>query len=788
MMPLSRRTVLSAALVVLWCALAGCTEERTRMDLEAMPLPEGGAVASVAVVEQTREPDDDDAEPTTSTTLVAPTPSGLFIQTDGAEGWTKLTPEWPESVVDTNAKPIAALVQEARRATFPASQRLVGQNGRLWLLWRPQGDARPKLFVSPDAGRTWQLAALPTPAAPRPTDGDNESESSSADDEQPESPKTVPQSANTTFRLLDHDELGLFLVMPREVWRAPTAADGPVEAEDWERIDLSGIDFSADSQPNELPSVVRNYAPPSASRPFEVVTVLGDQLRVYRRMKDASQWLMVSTLPTADRQLVDIPGSEHLLLVSPTQLYRSRDFAERWDPLQMPPSPDEREFSSAIATASDEGTVLLTATRSGEVYRSADLGSSWTSAHDADPDLRAITHLVDAPNRGAVFAATRGNGVLRSMAAGSNWHIFNTGLRASRPMSLHVRSDGTLLVGTNSGLFEAAPSEIGSRWTRLHDRSTTALHVDPDTATTYSGTFGGAVVVRGADGKNATTQTAPFDQTESVLVRPGRLRGIALLPNSIVSISARPDTQQVFAWSHRQGPLESRDGGNSWASMPLNEAFLSAMDESYISNFMVADQRTLYMLNHSVRGPEIAQIWRSRDDGETWTSIRRLADPQRALPIHLLRSTDGEDALFLSHRSRLLRSLDAGTTWRAVPGPWERSRFIAHSLRDRVHAMILETEHVTEFAVASDVAVGEPTVRRLTIDWPNAFEGRRENLRSMDFRGSRAYIATQNQLFLGTIPTSDQQMPDGVAVIITITAVFILIGVGFLFLRLAFRE
>jgi hypothetical protein len=222
--------------------------------------------------------------------------------------------------------------------------------------------------------------------------------------------------------------------------------------------------------------------------------------------------------------------------------------------------------------------------------------------------------------------------------------------------------------------------------------------------------------------------------------------------------------------------------------MPLNEAFLSAMDESYISNFMVADQRTLYMLNHSVRGPEIAQMWRSRDDGETWTSIRRLADPQRALPIHLLRSADGEDALFLSHRSRLLRSLDAGNTWRAVPGPWERSRFIAHSLRDRVHAMILETEHVTEFAVASDVAVGKPTVRRLTIDWPNAFEGRRENLRSMDFRGSRAYIATQNQLFLGTIPTSDQQMPDGVAVIITITAVFILIGVGFLFLRLAFRE
>jgi photosystem II stability/assembly factor-like uncharacterized protein len=794
MMRLSLRTALSAALLGLVCAAlaAGCTEERTRMQLEAMPLPEGGVAATIAVVEPASEafdPDEDKA-PTDKTTLVAPTPNGLYIQRPDAETWRQIRPEWPDAVTDANEEPLAALVQQSRGSTFPASQRFVGQSGHLWLLWRAPGDANPQLFLSDDAGQSWSTAPLPIAASTLDEDADATTDISSTapEDQDAAEKKALPQSANTSFRLLDYDQLGLFLVMPREVWRAPNNLDEPLEREDWTRLDLSGIDFSADAEFNQLPSVIRNYAPPSQARPFEVMTVLADQLRVYRRMKDASQWLMVSTLPTADRELLGIPGTDQLLLVSPTQLYRSRDFGERWDPLRMPPGPDDLEFSCAETTTAESGVVILAGTTSGELYRSEDAGSSWTAARTADPDVRAITDIVDAPTRDAVYVGSQGNGVLRSMEAGTNWHIFNTGLRASRPTTLHVRDDGTLLLGTNAGLFEAAPSEIGNRWTRLHDRSTTALHVEAATGRTYSGTYGGAVVVREADGTTSTIQTAPFDKTETILVRPRRLRGIKLMPNSIVSIEARSATGEVFAWSHKQGPLESSDSGNSWASMPLNAAFLNAMDQSYISNYVVSDGRTMFLLTHSVRGPEIAQTWRTLDDGETWTSVRRLDKPRRALPLHLLRSTVRDDTLYLSHQNELLRTLDAGETWRPVAGPWKRARIVAHALRDQTHAMVLETEHVTEFAVATDVDLAEPTVRRLTIDWPNPYEAGREDLRSMAFEGTRAYIATQNDLFLGTLPTNEQQMPDGVAVIVTITAVFVLIGVGFLFLSVAFRD
>ncbi|MGM0558557.1 MAG: WD40/YVTN/BNR-like repeat-containing protein [Myxococcota bacterium] len=792
MMRLSLRTALGAALVglILAALASGCTEERTRMQLEATSLPEGGTVATIAVVEPAAGEPSQDEEPSTSgSTLVAPTSAGLYVQRDGAETWRHIRPSWPESVTDANEEPLSALVQPSRGTTFPASQRFVGQDGHLWLLWRAPGDARPELFTSNDAGQTWRTTNLPI--APATTDDESEADaeaSTPSSAEEPSTSKVTHQSANTSFRLLDHDELGLFLVMPREVWRAPSDLDEPIERDDWTRIDLSGIDFSTDGEVNQLPSVIRNYAPSSESRPFEVMTVLADQLRVYRRMEDASQWLMVSTLPTVDRQLLDIPGTDELLLVSPTELYRSRDLGERWEPLRMPAGTDELEFTSAEAIVVDDRIVLIAATTSGQIYQSDDLGSSWTSARAADPDRRAITDIADAPSRDAIYASTRGSGVLRSMEAGTNWHIFNTGLHASRPAALHVRDDGNILLGTNAGLFEGAPSEVGSRWTRLHDRSTTALYVEEETGRTYTGTHGGAVVVREPDGTTSTIQTAPFDRSERILVRPRRLRGIQLMPNSIVEIGARDATGEVFAWSHKQGPLESIDSGGTWASMPLNAAFLNAMDKSYISRFVIADDSTMFMLSHSVRGPEIAQTWRSSDDGETWTSIRRLQEPKRALPVHLLPSPVRDDTLYLSHRHRFLRTLDSGQTWRPIPGPWGRANIIAHALRDQTHAMVLETEHVTEFAIATDVDLPEPTFRRLTIDWPNPYKVGREKLRSMDVRDSRVYIATQNDLLSGSLPTGEQQMPDSVAVIITITAVFVLIVVGFLFMSIAFRD
>jgi photosystem II stability/assembly factor-like uncharacterized protein len=102
--------------------------------------------------------------------------------------------------------------------------------------------------------------------------------------------------------------------------------------------------------------------------------------------------------------------------VPDSHIYRSSDSAETWQQLPVPDSLHSRTVWSILL---DNQNNLLASTDSG-VYRSSDMGTTWASVSTGlqDPSatrLSAVTRLAQDPKNGMFYAASRGQGVFRSL-------------------------------------------------------------------------------------------------------------------------------------------------------------------------------------------------------------------------------------------------------------------------------------------------------------------------------------------------------------------------------------
>jgi len=96
-------------------------------------------------------------------------------------------------------------------------------------------------------------------------------------------------------------------------------------------------------------------------------------------------------------------------------------------------------------------------------YLSEDGGQSWTNVLN----LPAWTVTIDASAPSTVYAATRTQGVFRSLDAGRTWHVINSGLTnlsmgRSAPVVVDPRNAQTLYVGGDGGVFKSLDG--GDHW------------------------------------------------------------------------------------------------------------------------------------------------------------------------------------------------------------------------------------------------------------------------------------------------------------------------------------
>jgi photosystem II stability/assembly factor-like uncharacterized protein len=770
---------------LLLLSLVGCTRESHRVDLVEVPTPPGGNVSTLARLDP-----DAEGEPAS---LVATSPSHLYVRPENGSRWEARSIPWPDRILSPGRPPTAGISPPRASFNFPRSTRLTTYEGRIWMLTRPRADRGPVLMVGHDAARSWSLAPLP-PFYRRRSPIDRGNDSDSID--------LTRIDTRTPPRLSNHGRHGLYLLDGHRIWRAVFEEDAPKTLRRWQPLDLSGLQPHEGPAGRDFPSVIRNYLPATEDRPFELLTVFGERLYVYRRQKGAERWILVSTLPAIDRQLFGYAGTDLVYLLSPETLYRTTDRGERWTGLPLSRDLNRSEITTAAfldepddpdAAPERPGlpTVLL-GTDTGSIYRSQyerqnEAEDVWEPVRPPDPDGRAITHLVASPGGRDVWASTEGLGLLRSTDGGRNWSRASRGFRATRPLDLAIGSHGAPLLGTESGLFRLTGAPEEGHWSRLHGRASSALVRRREPNRIFTGTFGGAIVSEAADGPVVPgRKDAPSPRMPPPLFQPWSAPTLPLPASAVLSIRERPNAETLFAWTHQQGLLTSSDDGVSWWHTPLNPGLLSTLRRSVVTNFVVGRGRHMYLTSHSLdRSSTPARLWRSSNDGETWHSVHTFSDSFPGAPFLLRRAARPVgNTLYFAHGDRLARSTNAGDSWTELQGPWTGGRIYAYAVEDDRQTLVYNTRNATRIAFLSDVAdTRRPDIRSYQLDWPAQSELHRPNVRRVVRHQRFVYVATSSSLFAGIIPEQRVQVPNAPTIIVTLLFMLAVTGASFWYLR-----
>ncbi len=399
--------------LVFFCFLSSCEVRNSPIKLDILPLPEGGTVNQIAMV------DSGDAGPI-SFALAA---NKIFRR--DSDGWSQISEDYEFINEGTTLVGVGAFLYAFSPSTFDKSNTLSrSADGIVWEDIRLPKKIRFMRFR-----------------------------------------KTKGNVRSKTFRVVDDIQLSVFedsltLIHPQNIWRGYPGREGVK----WNEVDLEGLPFGV-KRDTRLPPSIRNYLPASEFRSFELATVLTEQLLIFRRERDDQGWVLVSSLPTADLELASVPSSDTVFIVSDNAIYRSNDRGDEWFQFQPPSTNRIKKFLGM--PNQQGGFLMLVGTDNGEIWKSEE-EESWEIIRKGDVDQRSILSLI--ANGKIIHAGTEGNGVLISRNWGRTFETDNDGLNAAAPSDTII-FDGSPVVSTNAGVFRWD----GSSWKAWSLRDTTVL-------------------------------------------------------------------------------------------------------------------------------------------------------------------------------------------------------------------------------------------------------------------------------------------------------------------------
>src|SRR5262245_36714808 len=99
------------------------------------------------------------------------------------------------------------------------------------------------------------------------------------------------------------------------------------------------------------------------------------------------------------------------------------------------------------------------------VYRSNDIGATWSPARDGIPVGTRVDAL--AATRTTLFAGTEGRGIYRSSHSGASWVEANEGIPAGSSVTAIITKGGLVIAGTKqAGVFTS--TDQGQTWASAH--------------------------------------------------------------------------------------------------------------------------------------------------------------------------------------------------------------------------------------------------------------------------------------------------------------------------------
>ena len=169
---------------------------------------------------------------------------------------------------------------------------------------------------------------------------------------------------------------------------------------------------------------------------------------------------------SSDLRVDSLVSIKHLLFLSGSMgkksgLFRSNDLGDTWTLI----TPEKvKEESDDVQTIAVQGERLYVGTSDGLIYLSNDMGDSWISINDG---VRYDDILTLLPiNDNTVFVGTSDNGVFRTTDAGNSWVECNTGIINTDVSKLEIIGDKLYTVIGSKIVYSA---DGGDTWSHIND-------------------------------------------------------------------------------------------------------------------------------------------------------------------------------------------------------------------------------------------------------------------------------------------------------------------------------
>jgi photosystem II stability/assembly factor-like uncharacterized protein len=297
------------------------------------------------------------------------------------------------------------------------------------------------------------------------------------------------------------------------------------------------------------------------------------------------------------------------------------------------------------------------------LYRSTDVGATWTPLHDGTWPVLVVNAIAVDPNDAqTILVATDGGGVNRTTDGGDSWEIGVGGTAALAGRSLRFGPDSSteLFLGTSSlAVFRStdggdhfAQSSNGISEFNLFSIDASPL-ASNQLAVAFQGQNNGGVLSSSDAGATWVRESAPPTRYSAVRFAPdGKLYAISSGPSSVA-----------------QEGLYRRETNGSWTPLgpdqgPLFESDLNTVRFSHNNANLIL----LGGADFGVVGSE-GTIWRSTDAGDSWTKVYEIGESHRVTDIEIIE--DGSDQNMVAawnsesgdNIGGALRSTDGGASW-----------------------------------------------------------------------------------------------------------------------------
>lgn len=216
--------------------------------------------------------------------------------------------------------------------------------------------------------------------------------------------------------------------------------------------------------------------------------------------------------------------------------------------------------------------------------------------------------------------------VFRTMDEGSTWEILNAGL--SHDGNSIVTQGNNVFIGNIDGVYRSVNN--GENWTKVNDglNDSTVNVLAINASRIFAGTNNGKVFFSDDNGQQ-------WNEIEGAF------------PNKKVGSFAFSG-QEILVGFHGAGVYKSEDDGNSWALASSNG----------LQNKVV---ECLAIINNTIIAGTTNGLWRSLNNGETWTSISGFGG------YHVNACVNFKGEFYIGTSSNAAYRSDNGINWTQIP-------------------------------------------------------------------------------------------------------------------------